>query len=138
MEIFVVLTLLIWLAGAALRRAHLIAVPTHQAFWRSLPNRVLTSWFVGCALAFFLSEAPGSALPGVITTAAALVAVLPRGVTVSSMSSVAVVLVLLLAGIGSAVALSLPADLPEFRAITAATLGFVGYLIVPLSVRQHS
>jgi len=84
--VFLLLTLL-WAGGTVLRvyrQARFFQIEEYMdlrylRWWlrsrdRALPNRPLIAGFIGAVLAFFLSEAPGSILPGVIGMIAALIA----------------------------------------------------------------
>lgn len=92
MLLFAVVIALIWLTGGWVRiyrQARFYQIEEYMSRrylrWyfaergRWLPNRVVLAWAVGVALAFFMSEAPGSVLPGVILTVSALIAVWPPG-----------------------------------------------------------
>lgn len=88
--LFLILIILAWLAGGMLRiyrQARFYQIEEYKSgrylrWWlaksdRWLLQRPLMAFLVGGALAFFLSEAPESPLPGIIALAATVIAVWP-------------------------------------------------------------
>lgn len=89
-NILLLLLTLIWLGGTLIRiykQARFYQIEEYKSarylrWWlakreRFLPNRPLWVTFVGCIIAFFLAESPGSLLPVVIGIIATFVAVYP-------------------------------------------------------------
>jgi UDP-N-acetylmuramoyl-tripeptide--D-alanyl-D-alanine ligase len=89
-ELLLILLALVWFVGTCVRvyrQARFFQIEEYKnrrylRWWlaqrdRFAPNRPLVAVFVGSALAIFLSEAPGSPLPGIIALSASLVALWP-------------------------------------------------------------
>lgn len=90
MDVILIVVLIIWLAGTIIRiyrQARFYQIEEYMSGrylrWmlarrdRWLPTRAAGAWLVGLLLALFISDAPGSFVPGVIAIIASVIAVWP-------------------------------------------------------------
>lgn len=155
LELFLIVLLLLWLAGAALRvysQARYYQIEEYMSGrylrWlfskriRWLPPRSVLAWLIGIIAALTLAESPGSALPTVICILAAGIAVYPpssaevkkkfratsraRRLLGTAFGLVAVI------GIGTLLLTAGVGISESFRPILIAAGGFLTFLCAPL------
>ncbi|MBI5669097.1 MAG: UDP-N-acetylmuramoyl-tripeptide--D-alanyl-D-alanine ligase [Chloroflexi bacterium] len=154
MDFLIVVILIIWLVGTIIRtyrQARFYQIEEYMGGrylrWvlarrdRWLPTRPAGAWLVGLLLALFISDAPGSFVPGVIGLVASMIAVWPpdEGEVKKGFKPTARAKRLLGAAFISAAALAVAAllvvnrlpDVSDVRLVAVMAAGFTLWLLAP-------